>query len=84
MKMEMYYFNPNTYGTEFITMAESPNEALENLKKYLLKESKHGDIEDRWYLNLYNEWKDSTVDNLPYKYTIDEYYEDDVIETEIA
>ena len=83
-ELKMYYFNPNTYGTEYITMAKSPEEALENLKKYLQHETEFEDMETDWYKNEYETWKDATIDNLPEKYAAEEYYEGDVIETEIS
>jgi hypothetical protein len=83
-KLKMYYFNPNTYGTEYITMAKSPEEALENLKKYLQHETEFEDLETEWYKGEYDKWKNSTLENLPDKYSLEEFYEDDVIETEIS
>jgi len=82
--MKLFYFNPNTYGGEFFVMSKSKESALENLKKYLKEESvKEGENED-WYKEEYGYWKDATMDSLPFKYTIEEYEEGKIIESEIA
>jgi hypothetical protein len=33
--MNLYYFDPNTYGEEFFTIAESEEEAIKALNNYL-------------------------------------------------
>jgi len=36
--MNLYYFNPNTYGTEWFVMAETREEAIEAVKAHVRKD----------------------------------------------
>lgn len=62
-------------------MSESKEAALNALKDYLLKNANE-DMEEGYsfYMDIYNEWKDATVDSLPEEYSID-LFEKDVVET---
>lgn len=79
--MKLYYFNPNNYGIEFFTVAESEEKAIEALNKFLEtttfpkdkngKPLKWGD--DYFKKTRYNEG-----------YTIDVYEPGQVIISEIS
>ena len=87
--MKLYYFRPNNYGAEYFTVAETPEKALSNLKKYLYKKTLLPDSDpDSFYkdfhIEKYELWKDVKINNLPLKYSLDEYDNNTVIETEIS
>jgi hypothetical protein len=68
-KLKMYYFNPNTYGEEYFTIALNEDKALEYLKEYLYDMANlEEDDPDFCYVDIhketYNEWKDITIDDL--------------------
>lgn len=85
MNMTLYYFNPNDYGEQYIVMSSSKEEALNSVKESLLKKGNDTtSVLADSYMEDYNEWKDATVDNLPEKYSIKEYIEGEVLQTEIS
>lgn len=90
-ELKMYYFNPNSYSTEYFTIAPDKETALENVKKYLYSKTifEEGHEPSYYcykdlYTDDYNYWKDITVDNLPRRYTIEVVENGGVIETEIS
>ena len=83
--MKLYHLNPNNYGQEYFTVANSKEEAMGNIKKYLLSKTENeNDCYIKGYISDYNSWKDVNIDNLPGKYTLDEHNIGDVIESEIC
>lgn len=66
-KLKLYFFNPNGYGSEYTTIAESKEQALIYLLEYFKKEEDY----------LYDEFKDGDLGD----YTIEEYEEGKIIET---
>ncbi len=90
MSSALYYFNqnknlwqPGDYsGEQYIVLASSEKEALIYLKEHFFKKSKEKNFDDS-YEEVYEKWKDCTVNSLPDKYEIDVFYEGDILETEI-
>lgn len=91
--MKMFHFNANNFDVEFTTLAESPEEALENVKFHLKsnfdkwKKNFKTDDDDSYTILVQEEyelWKNATVDNLPNQYTIDVYESGQVLETEVS
>lgn len=75
---KIYFFNPHDYGECYTVLSDSKENAFESLINYL-----HDESGQREYLErAYNKWQDSTVDNLPDKYTIDVFEYGQVLETE--
>lgn len=70
MENKMYHFNPHDYGQAYFVMANSKEQALE-----LVANSKEYYAEK--FIGV-------TVDNLPFKYTIDEIPFGKVIRMEIC
>lgn len=67
---KLYYLNPNDWGMEYFVMAPSKEEAL----NYIANSGKYEA----------DKFKGLTPDNLPKKYTLDEYEVGQVIESELA
>lgn len=69
-KLKLYYLNPNDYGLEMFVLAQSKESAFKFFKK-------KDDL---------NECKIRLTDikNLPNKYTIDEFNEGQVVESEVC
>lgn len=87
--MKLYYFRPESYGAEYITMGITPQEALSNLKIYLYNKTIIAkDDPDYFYKDehkeRYDDWKKSKPNKLPYGYSIEEYNNREVIVTELA
>jgi len=87
--MKLYYINPNNYGAEYFTIAKNPSEALLNLKTYLHSKTILSKTDPEYcyidqHIEKYNEWKGVIPNNLPHEYTIEEYEEGEVIESEIS
>lgn len=76
--MKNYYFNPNNYDLEFIVLANSAEEALNSVKNYLKTEGNSSEF----YLDEFERWKDTTLENLPTEYSIEEFQIGEVILTE--
>ena len=74
--MKLYFLTPNTWGEHWTTCANSPEEALEQIKTYLRDTNGEG--------SSYNFLKDKTIDNLPVMYTLEEYPLTHVIEGEYS
>lgn len=75
--MKLYFLNPNDWGEHWTTCANSPEEALEQIKNSITSNKHSG----KYLKKLF---KDATVDNLPEKYTLDEYPLNHVIEGEFS
>ena len=71
--ISMYTFEPNGYNDRFTVMNYSAEEALIDVKKYMI-ESIHS--------NQYTDWIDCTVNNLPKYYTIVIHNIGEVLNTE--
>jgi len=84
--MKLYYFNPNNYGQQYFVCAESKQDAIDYLLKYLKKKSLD---ENECYREIYNEtfecFKKAYVDkSIELEYTIEEHDVGDVVQTEIC
>lgn len=80
--MKLYHLNPNTYGQEYFVASKSREDAFESILKYLEEKSNsdYGDFFQE-YLDMF---KKHGLDNLPRKYTLDEYPMNVVADSEIA
>lgn len=67
---KMYFFNPHDYGQNYHVLASSKEEAL----KFVIESDEYGS----------ESFIGTTVDNLPDKYTIDEYELGKVLRTETS
>lgn len=68
--MKMYHLNPNGYGQGYFVLANSKEQALE----FVVKSKEYNS--DRFI--------GKTIDNLPDKYTMDEYSEGEVVREEVC
>lgn len=82
--MKLYHFNSNTYGGEFSAIADSPEEALSILKAWFRQGGNGMDYDKLYFEDLYNEWRDATINKLPDQYTIEEYEKGMVLQTEVS
>ena len=80
--MKLYYFNPNDYGQEYMVCSHSKRDALNSLKEHLKKMS--DEDEGYYWGGEYIRWKNATIYDLPQRYTIDEYEEGQVLDSEIS
>lgn len=67
---KLYHLNPNDYGDEYFVLAESKEKALE----YITNSKEYGS----------ELFKGKDINNLPDKYTLNEYELGKVIRSEIA
>jgi hypothetical protein len=83
--MKLYFFKPDLYGDEYFIMSESRDEALSELKKYLLSEidddSDTWEGDDYFHRGIYEKWENATVDNLPEEYSLEIVDKNKVINT---
>lgn len=63
MALRMMTFDKPEYGQYYIVLAETNMEALDKLKGYMLSHIS-------CFSDVYPQWKDATVDNLPDNFTI--------------
>jgi len=77
--MKLYYFNPNGYGAEYFVMAKNKDKAYKSLLDYFKNE-----IISTTFAELYKEELISWEKSMPTGYSLDEYNEGIVIESEIA
>lgn len=78
--MKLYYINPHGYGQQYFVMAACKRQALTAVKQFIKEDAKY-----EWQVEDYKrDWEEATVDNLPDEYTIDEYGDCEVIQSEIA
>ena len=79
--MKLYYFNPNNYGLEFFTVAESEERAIEALNDFLQKTDYPKGKEGHPL-----KWGDKYFSATKYNegYTIDVYEPGQVIISEIS
>ncbi|GEM_PF-2560054 len=87
--MKLYHFNHNGYGEEFYVMAENKIDAHKYLLKYL--QEKIDDPRNHVYKSMYkqdlNDWinvNPEDPDTFPSSFTLDEYEEGFVIQSEVA
>jgi hypothetical protein len=73
--MKLYFLEPNNYCEHWTTCANSPEEALEQIKSHL-----KNDI-STW---MYETFKNASVDNLPENYELKEFPLTSVIEGEYS
>lgn len=78
--MKLYHINPNDYGQEFYICSESPETALNHIKKWL-KDAAQVNNFYGGYLRLF---ENSNVDKLPLKYSIHEYQPNQVARSEVS
>ena len=90
-ELKMYCLNPNNWGNVWYTIAPDRKTALENIKKFMKKELDHivevyGEQKSflKSHIDEFNKWNESTPDNLPNGYVLDEYENGDVIEGEFS
>ena len=87
--MKLYYFNPHDYNCQYFVMAYDPAEALGFVQEFIKRRFvDFATSNPTQTFNLHDNdlklWEYCTVDNLPLKYTVDEYSHGEVIESEIA
>jgi len=70
--MKLYHFDYESYGQFYVVMSDSPEEALDSLKKFLSQYSKYE----------YGEWKNATIDKLPKGYMLRVFEKNEVFEGE--
>jgi len=85
--MKMYQIEPNDWELGWCVMANSPEDALQYLKDHLKKDAdKEANDEYAEHFttdrDLFEEWKNATLDNLPNQYSIKEYNEGEMMEYE--
>lgn len=85
--MKMYQIEPNDWELGWCVMTNSPEEALQYLKNHLKKdadEEMNGEYAEHFTTDreLFEEWENATVSNLPGKYYIKEYDEGEIMEYE--
>lgn len=86
--MKLYHFNPNEYGEEYFVMSNNKTEAHKSLLNFFENKITNDlEYENEWNRSEYERWKnvnpeDSTT--FPDKYTLDEYEENKIIQTELA
>jgi len=78
---KMYHFIQNSYNIEFTVLATSKEEALENLKSALREKNVFKYSVSEYEVKL---WGDSTIDNLPDGYRIEELKSGEVLVTEVS
>lgn len=70
MENKLYHLHPNSYGMEYFVLANSKEQALE----FIIQS---GEYEVKMF-------KNSTINNLPWRYTLEEYKLGEVISSEIC
>lgn len=70
--MKLYTFKYDGYGESYHVLADSPDSALDSVKRYL---------KDMYRLEI---WSNSTVPSLPKGYSIEERGLGEVLETEVS
>jgi hypothetical protein len=87
--LKMYYFNPNTYGDEYFTIASNKEEALKNILNFIQNKIDKSSFEvaKNSYINDYNTWSSVNPNDpstFPDLYTLDVYENGGVIQSEIC
>lgn len=85
--MKLYFLEPNNYCEHWTTCANSPEEALEQIKSHIKNdlntwEGPHDLINP--YNTMYKTFKNASVDNLPENYELKEFPLTSVIEGEYS
>jgi hypothetical protein len=87
MVNKLYHFNPNDYGAEYYILAETKTKAHE----FLLKHFENKIVTDLHFSEQYKEdldiWRKVNpldIKTFPSKYTLNEYENGSVIQSEIA
>lgn len=78
--MKLYFLNPNNWAEHWTTCANSPEEALEQIKEFIKKQTEEENYSDY----IWDLFKNATVDNLPKNYTLQEFPLNHVIEGEYS
>jgi hypothetical protein len=87
--LKMYYFNPNTYGEEYFTIASTKEEALKNILNFIQTKINKSTFEfaKNSYINDYKTWSSVNPNDpstFPDLYTLDVYENGGVIQSEIC
>lgn len=86
-KLKMYHLNPNSYGSEWFTIAENKEQAIKNileLSKKELAETTHFNSNEKDTVRMIKKIKPSDESTFPRGYTLDEYENGTAIRSEIA
>lgn len=89
-KPRIFTFEPNSWGNVWHVLAFSPTQALRCLIMKLKENSDKENLLDRptpYYSldkEIYNNWENATIDNLPSGYHIKETPPFEIIETEYS
>lgn len=76
--MKLYYFNPGGCGSEYFVMAKNKDTAYKSLLNYFRTRIEEGDI---W--SIFKDELAKWEKDMPLGYSLNEYDENIVIETEI-
>jgi hypothetical protein len=76
--MKLYHLNPNNYGQQYFVISDSRQNAFDAILNHLNSKS------DDFYQEYLKMFKKGGLDNLPKKYTLDEYEVNQVIRSEIS
>ncbi len=86
--LKMYHLNANDYGEEWYTTAYSKEEAIVFILDWLKNPDNHKyDSDKKYAMKHYEYLKNIDVNNpssFPDKYTLDEYSQGEVIQSEVA
>ena len=80
----LYYFNPNTYGSEYFVMEESKEAALKSLRNFFKEMTKDADYGEFYAedIDIWSKVDANDPETYPMKYTIEEYGKGHVINSE--
>ena len=81
---KLYWFDPCGYGQQYFVCAENPEYALVSLLKYLNKQGYFTFPFNQIKEFMYGDWKNATVEELPYGYKLREFNSGEVIQSEIC
>lgn len=81
--MKLYHLNPNTYGQEYYIVSNSRQCAFDSILNHLNEKANDSDYGD-FYKERLEMFKKSGLNNLPCKYTLDEYEVNQVADSEIC
>jgi hypothetical protein len=78
--MKLYHIKPKSYGDEFFVMSKSLEKAKEAILKHILNSEDYAD----YYADEFDYYKKGFAKNVLEDHLIEEYSEDQVVESEIA
>jgi hypothetical protein len=87
--LKMYHINPRDWGMNWYICAVSKQAALDTLVKRFRENAEKEAQDPHSFIvvdarKLYKVWSKATLQNLPQKYTIDEYGEGGIIESDVS